>query len=874
MKGTRTQPLRDYVSLFWLGAVVVLTGVHRWVPGSVWLMIHLVLLGALTHAALVWSEHFAQTLLRRPPDPSADARILVLAAGSAAVFVGVPIQAWWLVVAGASAVGISVVWHSAYLVRELKRALPNRFRIVSHYYVAAAACLIVGVSFGATLARGWGDEWHARLLLAHLAANVLGWLGLTVTGTLVTFWPTMLRVRMDDRAEHLARQALPVLLGGLVVIEGGALVGQRWLAFVGLVAYAAGLIWWGRALVRPMRTHWFREFAPASVGAALVWGAVGVVWLGVLVVRPGAWSRITDSLPTVAAVLAAGFGAQLLTGALSYLVPSVIGGGPNVVRAGQGWLNRAATWRLVVINAGILVWLLPSPSWVRVTVSGLVLVGFVMFLPLIVKGASASAKARQQAAAAVGEGAGSGVLDVGAGTAKQRIAAAKAEQARTPWSYGQLVGAVTALVLAITVGVGIDPVAAGLPTAAAASGSVAPTGKTVRIAVTTQGMAFHPNSVTVARGDRLVVTVTNTDPTTSHDLVVGSARTPRLKPGESAELDAGIVGASIQGYCSVAGHRQMGMVFDIAVAGASTTPSDHGGHATTGSAAPLSHTFDPVLPPLTAERVRPVTLRVQEVPLEVAPGIWQRRWTYNGGSVGPTLHGRVGDVFEVTLVNDGSIGHSIDFHAGALAPDRPMRTIAPGETLTYRFTAERAGIWMYHCSTMPMSVHIGAGMTGAVVIEPDGLPTVDRSYVLVQSEIFLTSAASTPQDATEVDADKVFAERPDKVVFNGIANQYDQVPFQAKVGERVRFWVLAAGPNRPLSFHVVGGQFDTVWKEGRYELRAGADGSGSTGSQALGLLPAQGGFVELTFPEAGHYPVVNHVMVDAERGAHGIVAVS
>ena len=219
----------------------------------------------------------------------------------------------------------------------------------------------------------------------------------------------------------------------------------------------------------------------------------------------------------------------------------------------------------------------------------------------------------------------------------------------------------------------------------------------------------------------------------------------------------------------------------------------------TNPAETLGTFVDPVLPPLSDETVRKVTFTVTEVPLEVAPGLWQTRWTFNGGSVGPVLHGRVGDVFEVTLVNDGTIGHSIDFHAGALAPDRPMRTIAPGESLVYRFTATRAGIWMYHCSTMPMSSHIAAGMHGAVVIEPEGLPAVDHSYVLVQSEVFLANAATSAEQALELDADKVVAERPDRVVFNGIANQYDLHPFTVRVGERVRFWVLDAGPNRASS---------------------------------------------------------------------------
>src|SRR5690606_26733958 len=114
------------------------------------------------------------------------------------------------------------------------------------------------------------------------------------------------------------------------------------------------------------------------------------------------------------------------------------------------------------------------------------------------------------------------------------------------------------------------------------------------------------------------------------------------------------------------------------------------------------------------------------------------------------------------------------------------------------FTAERAGIWMYHCATMPMSTHIAKGMHGAVVIEPPDLPEVDRSYVLTASEIY---GGDTADGAPAV------------TTFNGRAFQYDADQLPAKVGERVRFWVLDAGPNGPLSFHVIGGQFDTVWKE-------------------------------------------------------------
>ncbi|HET8603909.1 MAG TPA: multicopper oxidase domain-containing protein, partial [Marmoricola sp.] len=284
------------------------------------------------------------------------------------------------------------------------------------------------------------------------------------------------------------------------------------------------------------------------------------------------------------------------------------------------------------------------------------------------------------------------------------------------------------------------------------------------------------------------------------------------------------------------------------------------------SPGPGFRAHDPVLPPVGPGRVHRRTFRISDVQAAVAPGVRQRLWTYDGTMPGPTLHGRVGDRFVIRVVNDTQMGHGIDFHAGEVAPDRPMRTLAPGQSLTYRFTATHSGIWLYHCSTMPMSVHIANGMFGAVVIDPPHLPKVAKSYVLVQSELYLG------RQGGPVDAAKVLAERPDAVVFNGYADQYDHDPLTARVGQRVRIWVLDAGPDRPTAFHVVGGQFDTVFSEGAWLLRRGNAWHGA--SQVLSLGPAQGGFVELAFHQPGHYPFVSHLMVDAERGAHGVIRVT
>ncbi|MER5337063.1 hypothetical protein [Micromonospora sp. NPDC002717] len=149
----------------------------------------------------------------------------------------------------------------------------------------------------------------------------------------------------------------------------------------------------------------------------------------------------------------------------------------------------------------------------------------------------------------------------------------------------------------------------------------------------------------------------------------------------------------------------------------------------------------------------------------------------------------------------------------------------------------------------------------AVIIDP---PRVDREFVLVQSELYLGG------DGEPGDLAKMQAERPDAVVFNGYVAQYAHRPLPARAGERVRVWLLDAGPNRDSSFHVVGAQFDTVYREGRWEGRPADPG----GAQVLSLTPAAGGFVETVFPEPGHYPFVSHAMVDAERGARGVFEVT
>ncbi|MEQ7125672.1 multicopper oxidase domain-containing protein [Actinopolymorpha sp. B11F2] len=873
-------PLRDLPVLVWLAATVVVAFVHPFVPAPRWLMIHLLMLGAVTHAILVWSRYFTDALLHSADDDrrGQNRRLLLLNGGVIIVVTGVLSGAWPATLLGATTVGCAVLWHGWTIVRQLRAALPARFGSSARYYVATACFLPVGAGLGTELARGLADPWQTRLLVAHAAVNLLGWVGLTVVGTLVTLWPTMLRTRIADGAETAAARALPVLVCSVLVAAGGASAGLRPLAALGIAGYVAGLFLTAPAFVDAMRRKPPADFAAWSVLAGLTWLVGTLVTLGAAIGTASSWLRVEEVFGWLTPFLAAGFGAQVLLGALSYLVPVALGGGPTPVRAANAVVDRGAPMRLVVTNTGLLLCALPVPSTVRVLASILVLLSLASTLPLLLLAVRASRRAK---------------ADVSA-SGRDRTRGSRARPA------GQVAGfAATGLAgvaLVVAAAVAVDPAAVGANAQVSAAADVAATGETTTVAVEARDMRFTPATLSVPAGNRLVVVLTNADDEDVHDLVLDSgADSGRLAPGETARVDVGVVSRDLEGWCSVVGHKQMGMVLSVDVTGSapSTEPETSAGHGAhqhgpggnTGEETPEEAedaepgpatdsldlraepspgwaARDAALPPLSESRLHRRTFVVRDVEREVAVGVTQRLWTYDGTAPGPVLHGRVGDRFEITLVNRGSVGHSIDFHAGALAPQRPMRTITPGESLTYRFRATRAGVWMYHCSTMPMSAHVANGLFGAVVIEPPDLPRADRSYLLVQSELYLGDQGG------EVDATKLAAERPDLVVFNGFANQYDHAPLTARVGERVRVWILDAGPNRPTSFHVVGGQFDTAYAEGAHLLRRG-----SGGAQSLGLQAAQGGFVELTFPEPGDYPFISHLMIDAERGAHGVFRV-
>ncbi|MFJ3794572.1 multicopper oxidase domain-containing protein [Kitasatospora sp. NPDC090091] len=858
----RTRYARAHVLVAaWLGLALLAATADRTLPVARWLAVHLFLLGGATTAVLLWSEHFAVALLhaRQPAERWSRARLLGANAAVLGVLTGVWAELPVLTGAACLALVTAVVAHLVVLVRLGRGALGGRLAPVVGYYRAAAAALVVGALLGWALAAApLGDRAHADLRLAHVHVVLFGWIGLPVLGTLFMLWPTVLGVPMRDRTARVARRVLWLTGGGLAVAVAALTAGWRWPAAAGVAGYAVGAGAAAGLFVRTVRRR-------AAVSAAAAWMlAAGLGWLLVALVgdllllggRP-----LTDTHEGVDAlvpVLLVGFVGQSLVGALTYLLPVVLGRGPARRAELQRTLEGAWRARLPLLNLAVPLLALPLPSPAAPVGALLAGAGVAVFLVLVLRVLRRSGDAHP---ARSGRSAHRGLL------------------------LGTAAGTALTVAAALVAGSGGT---APHPPAAAAAGT-----RTVEIFL--ESMRVSPNRVEVPHGTAVRLVVTNRD-TQRHDLTVQDGpATPLLGRGETRTLDLGPLTADRRAWCSVPGHKAAGMRLVIVVGhpgagggtgssagGASTgAGGSTGGHSGAGAGTPepstaAGHGPDPAgdfspgwrpraadLPAADGGTVHRVELHAVTARAEVAPGVTQELWTFGGTAPGPTLRGRVGDTFEVTLVNDDTMGHGIDFHAGALAPDGPMRTIAPGERLVYRFTADRAGAWLYHCSAAPMLQHMGNGMYGAVVIDPPGLAPVDREYLLVSSELYLGEPGGDHQTAA------LRAGTPDAWAFNGVAAQYAAAPLTARAGQRVRFWVVAAGPTGGIAFHVVGAVFDTVYKEGAYLLTPSAPG----GSQVFDLAAAQGGFVETAFAEAGHYPFVDHDMRHAEAGARGLVEV-
>ena len=266
-----------------------------------------------------------------------------------------------------------------------------------------------------------------------------------------------------------------------------------------------------------------------------------------------------------------------------------------------------------------------------------------------------------------------------------------------------------------------------------------------------------------------------------------------------------------------------------------------------------------------------VNLEVLEVTKKLADGVEYAFWTFGGDVPGSFIRIREGDQVEFHLNNHQSnkMPHNIDLHA-VTGPGGGAASsfTAPGHSSQFSFKALNPGLYVYHCATAPVGMHIGNGMYGLILVEPkEGLPPVDREYYVMQGE-FYTAGKYGEDGLQPFDMDKAVDERPAYVVFNGaVGALVGDKAITAKVGETVRLFIGNGGPNLVSSFHLIGEIFDTVYQEG-----------GTTPNQhnvQTTLIPAGGAtIVEFRTDVPGTYVLVDHSVFRAfNKGALGMLKV-
>lgn len=267
-----------------------------------------------------------------------------------------------------------------------------------------------------------------------------------------------------------------------------------------------------------------------------------------------------------------------------------------------------------------------------------------------------------------------------------------------------------------------------------------------------------------------------------------------------------------------------------------------------------------------------VELEVKEAVGDLADGVQYTFWTFGGKVPGKFIRVRQGDTVELHLLNHptSKLPHNIDLHAVTGPGGGAASTFtAPGHRSQFTFRALNPGLYVYHCATAPVGMHIANGMYGLIYVQPEqALPAVDREYYVMQSE-FYTAGNFGEKGLQAFAMQRAIDENPAYVVFNGATNSLTgERALQAKVGESVRLFVGNGGPNLISSFHVIGEIFDTVYTEG-----------GTLGNQSnvqSTLVPAGGSsIVDFKVDVPGTLVIVDHsIFRTFNKGSLGMMKVS
>src|ERR671918_1670792 len=296
----------------------------------------------------------------------------------------------------------------------------------------------------------------------------------------------------------------------------------------------------------------------------------------------------------------------------------------------------------------------------------------------------------------------------------------------------------------------------------------------------------------------------------------------------------------------------------------------------------------------TGGKTKKVTMIADEVDVQIAPdnalhpgGVMYRAMVFNGTVPGPVVSVDQGDTVEFTLINEGEVIHSMDFHAGdgstqavGSGASETGSNIQPGESVTWTWTAKNAGAWYYHCGADGLNgvwEHIANGMYGGLVVHPQNERPAKEFYV-VFGEMYTNNVQGlfTPANGTgTLDLNKFLANNPDIIMTNGMAHKYvpaigafsqielnpDGEIFQVQPGELTRWFVFAAGPNQGVSFHFISGQISV--HDGSVQNRYGTQ---VLNDETWWIPPGSGSVIEVTFPDEGIYVGVDHAMNNVLKG--------
>lgn len=265
-----------------------------------------------------------------------------------------------------------------------------------------------------------------------------------------------------------------------------------------------------------------------------------------------------------------------------------------------------------------------------------------------------------------------------------------------------------------------------------------------------------------------------------------------------------------------------------------------------------------------------VNMEIKEQEGTMADGVKYTYWTFGGSVPGSFIRTRVGDEVEFHLKNhpDNKLPHNIDLHA-VTGPGGGATSslVAPGHEKVFSFKVINPGLYVYHCATAPVGMHIANGMYGLILVEPEGgLPKVDKEYYVMQGD-FYTQGEYGAKGLQAFDMNKAIKETPDYVVFNGkVGSMTNGNELTAKVGQTVRLFVGNGGPNLVSSFHVIGEIFDQVHVEGGALMNKNVQTT---------LIPAGGSaIVDFKVETPGNFILVDHSIFRAfNKGALGILKV-